>query len=91
MAQARNTTAPDLRHDLDTLKDDVGVLKSDVADTVQNVVAAGKAEVGRAVQGAAARGRQAAEATAGYIEERPIQSLAMAFVLGLLIGAILRK
>ena len=37
------------------------------------------------------RGRRAAKSAQHFVEERPFQSLAMAFGVGLLVGAVLRK
>lgn len=39
----------------------------------------------------AGRGRRAAETAGRYVEEKPLQSLAIAFGVGLLVGAVLRK
>lgn len=101
--------AADLRHDVDAIKDDLALLKTDLVAAMRDLMEAGKSgageakekleeavqerlnRVGDAAHSVAERGRRAADTVHRYVEENPFQSLAVAFGVGLLVGAVLRR
>jgi ElaB/YqjD/DUF883 family membrane-anchored ribosome-binding protein len=91
MSTAQKSVPQAIRQNLDGLRDDVGVLKSDLIDTVQDAVQIGKSEAKRVVQTVAQRGQSATEAAQEYVAQRPIRAVAVAFGVGILVGAALRK
>ena len=48
-------------------------------------------KLGDTAKQAAARGRRAVESAERYVEDNPLQSLAVAFGVGVLLGAVLRR
>jgi ElaB/YqjD/DUF883 family membrane-anchored ribosome-binding protein len=91
MATSSEQTEKDLqslRVEIDRLRADLGSL----VDTLQDVAgSAGHAAVERAREAAArARGQaqKATEAVSRQIEERPLSSIVLAFVVGLLLGVL---
>ena len=101
--------AADLRRDVDAIKDDINLLKTDLVAAMRDLVEAGKAGAGDAKEklevavqerlqrvsdaahAVADRGRRAADSVHHYVEQKPMQSLAIAFGVGILLGAALRK
>ena len=63
----------------------------EVRDKLEEAVQERLRRVGDAAHSVADRGRKAADNVNRYVEEKPLQSLAMAFGVGLLLGVVLRK
>lgn len=83
MAEAR-----DLREDLDTLKEDVSKLRSDITELTQKLLFIGKSEAGVAKDKLLDQGKRTAETLEKKIEERPLTSILVAFILGLFLGTL---
>lgn len=99
----------DVRRDVDAIREDLAVLRSDLSAALRDVIDAGRAEAGDArerleealrakieklsdaADSVAERGRDAMDAIEAHVEEKPLQSLATAFGLGLLVGVLLHR
>lgn len=99
----------DVRRDVDAIKDDLAVLRSDLSAVLKDLVSAGRAEAGEARERieeavrdrieklgdaagrAADRTRDAIGSLEAHVEAKPLQSLATAFGLGLLVGVLLHR
>ena len=74
----------ELRKDLNTLKEDISKLRSDLSELAQKLVNIGKSEAGVTKDRLLERGRKTAETVGQKIEEKPLLSLIIAFIVGLL-------
>lgn len=108
MATAKSPGA-NVRRDVDSIKDDIATLRSDLSATLKDVVAMGRAEAGDArerleesikarlsqLEDAADRVRERAKdmvgAVSDHVEEKPLQSITIAFGAGLLLGILLHR
>lgn len=91
-----------IKDDLSTLKMDVVAAMRDLIEAGKSEAGDKKAQIEDAIrerldrlndaaQGVAARGRRVAQSAQHYVEEKPFQSIAVAFGVGLLLGAVLRR
>lgn len=80
-----------LRAELANLHEQMRTLGSSAARTAKAGVRDAKAHLHDAVGAAKEHGKQAAESLEAKVEENPLLSLGVAFGIGLLVGAILRK
>jgi ElaB/YqjD/DUF883 family membrane-anchored ribosome-binding protein len=85
----------DLKTDMvAAMRDLMEVGKSEASDRKAEIEEAVRARLDRlssAASAVARRGRRAAESAQHFVEEKPFQSLAVAFGIGILLGAALRK
>ena len=88
-----------LGKDVDTLKEDISKLKEDLSSIAESLLQRGKAETeaakdklgerfGSEFQAARIKGREKVESIEDQIREKPIQSLLIAFVIGLFLGKL---
>jgi|KBSSwiStaDraftv2_1062776.scaffolds.fasta_scaffold928704_3 ElaB/YqjD/DUF883 family membrane-anchored ribosome-binding protein len=91
-----------LKDDISTLKVDLVAAMRDMVDAGKSEAGDAKERLESAVRDrldklgdtakeAAARGRRAVESAERYVEDNPLQSLAVAFGVGVLLGAVLRR
>ena len=84
-----------LRSDLvEAMKDLVEAGKTGAGETrdrLEESVRSRLESLSEAAHGVAERGRRAVHTAEQYVEEKPLQSVAVAFGVGLLLGAALRK
>lgn len=87
-----------LKQDVDQLRDDLGRLRSDVAGTARDIAGAARtgvkeagAYVSDAVETVRERGEEHLETTREAIRENPLAATAIAFGVGVLLGALLRR
>lgn len=91
MKQAEDNTEQDvaaLREQMDQLGADLAAVTRTLENLVGNVRTDTVEKVKDAASDARARARRAGEAVAAEIEERPIMSLILAFLAGLVLGAL---
>ena len=82
----------ELRKDLNTLKEDVSKLRSDLSELAQKLVNIGRSEAGVTKDRLLERGRKTAETVGQKIQEKPLFSLIIAFIVGLFfLGRMLRR
>ena len=88
-----------LGKDVDVLKEDISKLKEDLSSIAESLLQRGKAETeaakdklgerfGGEFQAARIKGREKVESIEDQIREKPIQSLLIAFVIGLFLGKL---
>jgi ElaB/YqjD/DUF883 family membrane-anchored ribosome-binding protein len=88
-----------LGKDVDVLKEDISKLKEDLSSIAESLLQRGKAETeaakdklgerfGGEFQAARTKGREKVESIEDQIREKPIQSLLIAFVIGLFLGKL---
>jgi ElaB/YqjD/DUF883 family membrane-anchored ribosome-binding protein len=77
-----------LQKDLGALKEDMSKLRSDISEITRKLVDLGKIEAGAAREKLLERSRKMADTVEKKIEERPIMSLLVAFIVGLLLGSL---
>jgi ElaB/YqjD/DUF883 family membrane-anchored ribosome-binding protein len=75
----------ELRQDLNTLKEDISKLRSDLSELAQKLLNIGKSEAGVTKDKLLERGRKTVETVGQKIEEKPLISLLIAFIVGLLL------
>lgn len=80
-----------LRAELSTLHEQMRSLGTSAARTARAGVRDAKAHLHDAVDTAKSQGKHVAESLEAKVEENPLISLGVAFGVGILIGAILRK
>ncbi len=91
-----------LKDDFGMLKADLVAAMRDLVEAGKSQGTEARAKIEEAIQekldrlhdaadGVAARGRRAAESAQRYVEEKPLQSLAIALGVGILLGAALRR
>lgn len=96
-----------IRGDIEAIKFDLAALRAELADRVEMLggkAGAGYAsqrfadaargrldQIGTAWDQATDQGRQVIEGVQEHIEQRPLSSVGLAFVAGLLVGALLRR
>lgn len=88
-----------LGKDVETLKDDISKLKEDLSSIAESLLERGKSESeaarGRIEEGlrdefqaAKDKGMEKVESIEDHIREKPLQSLLIAFVIGLFLGKL---
>jgi len=93
-----------LGNDLESLKNDVSKLQSDISDITQKLIYKAKTDSGpipmkdkiiedlkNELDRARGKGREAFESVKQKIQEKPLMSLLIAFILGLLLGKLLDR
>lgn len=91
-----------LDNDLESLRDDVSKLKSDISDITQKLIYKAKSDSGpmkdkiiedlkNELDRARGKGRETFESVEQQIQEKPLMSLLIAFILGLLLGKLLDR
>jgi ElaB/YqjD/DUF883 family membrane-anchored ribosome-binding protein len=91
-----------IKDDIAALKMDLSAAMRDLIEVGKNEAGEKKAQIEDAIRArldrlndaahnVADRGRRVVEGTQHYIEEKPFQSIAIAFGVGILLGAVLRK
>jgi ElaB/YqjD/DUF883 family membrane-anchored ribosome-binding protein len=91
-----------IKDDIATLKADLVAAMRDLVDAgkagagdakekLEDAVKERLQRVSDAAHAVAERGRRAADTVHTYVEERPLQSVAIAFGVGILVGVVLRK
>lgn len=63
----------------------------DARDRLEGALRDRLERMGETARQAAARGKKAVESAERYVEDNPLQSLAVAFGVGVLLGAVLRR
>jgi ElaB/YqjD/DUF883 family membrane-anchored ribosome-binding protein len=95
----------EFRKDFDAVRDDLNLLKSDLAAAIKSLVAGGgsvPAKLSGLVRGylenlgpgrgeLVEQGKRAAQEVEGYIRRKPLQSAAIAVGAGLLLASLLRR
>jgi ElaB/YqjD/DUF883 family membrane-anchored ribosome-binding protein len=92
-------TTRNLETEFDTVKDDIGKLRADIAnlsaslsdatsDTVREQLSSIRGRIDQAASDARDHGREVLGDLADHIEERPLTSILMAFGIGLLVGKL---
>ena len=88
-----------LGKDVDNLKKDISKLKEDLSSIAESLLEKGKAETGTAkdrlgerfgdeLEAARLKGKEKVESIEDQIREKPLQSLLIAFVVGLFLGKL---
>lgn len=87
-----------VRQDVDQLRDDLGKLKKDVTGTARDLAGAARsgareagAYVSDAVEAAKERGGETMDSAREAIRENPFAATAIAFGVGVLLGALIRR
>ena len=91
-----------LGNDLESLKDDISKLKSDISDITQKLIYKAKTDSGpmkdkfiedlkNELDRARGKSRETFESVEQQIQEKPLMSLLIAFILGLLLGKLLDR
>ncbi len=91
-----------IKDDLTSLKTDLVSAMRDLVEAGKSEAGDAKAKIEEALHeklerlnsaahGVADRGRRVAQGAQHFVEEKPFQSIAIAFGVGLLLGAVLRK
>ena len=91
-----------IKDDISALREDVVAAmrdmveygRSEAGDTRERLETAVRDRLdrlGEAARVIAARGKRAVDSAERYVEDNPVQSLAIAFGVGVLLGAVLRK
>mgnify|MGYP000075067739 FL=1 len=86
----------DLQTELDALKEELGTIRADLAELkgpMKNIAIALKENLaealGTGLEKAKTTGKKAVEAVETTVEDKPLQSLLVAFGVGLLLGKLL--
>lgn len=83
-----NRTTADLQHEMDALKADLGIIQKDLQGVAQSALNMGKDSARHAREMASEKMDTGAEMISEYIHKRPVQTLAIAFVAGLVAGKL---
>jgi ElaB/YqjD/DUF883 family membrane-anchored ribosome-binding protein len=84
-------TEAQLSSEMEKLKQDVGKLQSDLAQTLRLLGAEGKQKLQAAYESACGYSKDALETGRKTIEERPLTSVLVAFITGVLIAKLLDR
>ncbi len=84
-------TEAQLSSELEKLKQDFGKLQSDLATVMRTLGAQGKQKMQAAYDSASEYGKDALDAGRKTIEERPLTSVLVAFITGVLIAKLLDR
>ena len=88
---AGKTGDSNLQDDISQLRDDLSQLRQDVSSLANDILGAAREGVSGAVDTAKKRGLEMADSLEEQIVDHPLASVATAFGIGLLVGAILRR
>jgi ElaB/YqjD/DUF883 family membrane-anchored ribosome-binding protein len=80
-----------MNDDISQLRDDLAQLRKDVAILAEDLLGTAKSGASAAAAAAKKRGAEVAEALEDQIQEHPLSAVGVAFGVGLLVGAILRR
>lgn len=80
-----------LQDDMNALKDDLSQLRQDVASMASDVFGVARDGMGGAVEQAKKRGQELAETLEEQVQEHPLATVGIAFGVGLLVGALVRR
>lgn len=91
-----------LGKDVDILKEDISKLKDDLSSIAETLLEKGKAETeaakeklgakfGDEFQAARMKGKEKVESIEDQIREKPLQSLLIAFIIGLFLGKLMDR
>ncbi len=81
----------ELHQDLNKLSEDISKLRSDLTGIAEKLLDMGKSEAGVAKDKLLEQGRKTVETVGQKIEEKPLISLLIAFIVGLLLGKLLDR
>jgi ElaB/YqjD/DUF883 family membrane-anchored ribosome-binding protein len=81
--------AEGIAQDMQALKQDLNHLRSDIRDLLQTLAGSGKRKLEEAREAIRDQGQAAVDRTRGQILERPLTSVAVVALAGLLVGSIL--
>ncbi len=79
------------QEDLNTLKDDLSQLRQDVTSMASDMFGVAREGMGGAVKNAKEKGAEIAETLEEQIHEHPLATVGIAFGVGLLVGALIRR
>jgi ElaB/YqjD/DUF883 family membrane-anchored ribosome-binding protein len=86
--QAKDRTIQD---DISQLREDLAQLRQDVSSLAGDILGAAKEGASAAVDGAKKRGMEMADSLEEQVLEHPLASIGIAFGVGLLVGAVIRR
>lgn len=86
------------RSDVENIRDDINALKSNTVDLARHVKKAGSHKTEDMTEAAsksfkrlAVQGKEKLKSIEGQIKEKPLQSMAIAFIAGLVFDALLKR
>jgi ElaB/YqjD/DUF883 family membrane-anchored ribosome-binding protein len=88
---AGNVSDRRLQDELNTLREDLSQLRQDVASMAGDVFGVVREGVGGAAKNAKEKGAELAEALEEKVHEHPLATVGIAFGVGLLVGALVRR
>lgn len=77
--------------ELNTLREDLSQLRQDMSSMASDMFGVAREGVGGAVKNAKEKGAELAEALEEQVQEHPLATVGIAFGVGLLVGALLRR
>jgi ElaB/YqjD/DUF883 family membrane-anchored ribosome-binding protein len=77
--------------DLNQLRDDLSQLRQDVSSMASDVFGVARENLGGTVKGFKEKGVEMADALEEQIHEHPLATVGIAFGVGLLVGALVRR
>ena len=80
-----------LQDDISQLRDDLSQLRQDVSSLAGDILGAAREGVSGAVDDAKKRGMEITDSIEEQIVEHPLASVGIAFGVGLVVGAIIRR
>ncbi|MEQ8345030.1 MAG: hypothetical protein RIB84_03165 [Sneathiellaceae bacterium] len=91
MATTSNNSPDQLREDLDRLRGDISALSSSFQQLMGDAGEEGVARAKNAVRGAKAKVDAGSDALEGAIVQRPLVSMLVALVIGMVIGKLFER
>jgi ElaB/YqjD/DUF883 family membrane-anchored ribosome-binding protein len=80
-----------LQDDITQLREDLAQLRQDVSGLASDLFGAAREQMSGAVDGAKKRGMEVAETLEEQVTEHPLAAIGVAFGVGLLVGALVRR
>jgi ElaB/YqjD/DUF883 family membrane-anchored ribosome-binding protein len=80
-----------LQDDMNQLREDLSALRSDVASMASDVFGVAREGFNGATETMKAKGTEVAEKLEEQVQEHPLMTIGIAFGVGLLVGALVRR